>query len=143
VLLPVIGLSRRADVAEVIGAGLVAKAAGVGHRRIATWLDRPAGTVRGWLRRFAARAEAVRAAFTALVVDVDAGTPPPDPAASLFADAVAAVLTATTAVIGRWPGLRLVVSPWLVAVAVSRGGLLAPAGLVELTNTNRLWAGLW
>jgi hypothetical protein len=143
VLLPVVGLSRRADVAEVIGVGLVAKAAGVGHRRIAMLLGRPAATVRGWLRRFAGRAEHIRAAFTALAVDVDAGTPPPDPAASVFADAVAAVLAAATAVMRRWPGLRLVVSPWQVVAAVSHGGLIAPAGGAELTNTNRLWAGLW
>lgn len=143
VLLPVIALSRRADVAEVIGAGLIAKAAGVGHRRIAVLLSRPAATVRGWLRRFAGRAESVRVAFTALAVDVDASTPPPVAASGMFADAVAAVLAATVAVIRRWPALRLTVSPWLLAAAVSHGGLLAPADLVELTNTSRLWAGLW
>ena len=63
VLLSVIGLSRRADVVEVIGASLVAKAAGWGHRQIAVLVGRPAATVRGWLRRFAGRAEVVRAAF--------------------------------------------------------------------------------
>lgn len=41
VLLPVIGLSRRADVVEVIGAALVAKAAGWGHRLIAVLVGRP------------------------------------------------------------------------------------------------------
>jgi hypothetical protein len=146
VLLPLIGLSRRADVAEVIGAGLVAKAAGWGHRRIAALVGRSAATVRGWLRRFGERAESVRAAFTALVVDVDAGTPPAAAPGSVFADAVAAVLAATVAVMRRWPGLRLTVSPWQLAAAVSHGGFLSPgigAGAVELTNTNRLWAGLW
>jgi hypothetical protein len=143
VLLPVIALLRRADVVEVIGAGLVAKAAGVGHRRIALLVGRPAATVRGWLRRFAGRAESVRAGFTALAVAVDAGTPPPTAALTVFGDAVAAVLAATAAVIRRWPGLRLAVSPWFVAAAVSGGRLLASADLVELTNTSRLWAGLW
>jgi hypothetical protein len=143
VLLPVIGLSRRADVVEVIGAALVAKAAGWGHRLIAVLVGRPASTVRGWLRRFAGRGESVRAAFTALAVDVDAGTAPPVAAQSVFGDAVAAVLAATAAVLSRWPGLRFTVSPWLLAAAVSHGGLLAPAGGVELINTNRLWAGLW
>jgi hypothetical protein len=142
-LLPVIGLSRRADVAEVIGAGLIAKAAGMGHRRIAVLLSRPAATVRGWLRCFAGRAESVRAAFVALAVEVDAGTPPPVAARSVFGDAVAAVLAATVAVMRRWPMLRLAVSPWLLAAAVSHGGLLAPVSVVELTNTSRLWAGLW
>jgi hypothetical protein len=143
VLLPVVALSRRADVADVIGAGLVAKAAGAGHRRIAVLLGRPAATVRGWLRRFASRAEASRAAFTALAVDVDAGTPPPAPAGTTFADSVAAVLAATAAVVRRWPVLALTVSPWQLAAAVTHGGLLAPAGAVELTNTSRLWAGIW
>jgi hypothetical protein len=143
VLLPVIGLSRRADVVEVIGASLVAKAAGWGHRQIAVLVGRPAATVRGWLRRFAQRAESLRAGFTALAVDVDSGTAPPLAAGTVFADAVAAVLAATVAVLGRWPGLRLTVSPWLLASAVSHGGLLAPVHTVELINTSRLWAGLW
>ncbi|MDQ3764351.1 MAG: DUF6431 domain-containing protein [Actinomycetota bacterium] len=58
VLLPVLVLVRRADVVAVIGRALVAKAAGVGHRRIAAELGRSAETVRGWLRRFAGRVEA-------------------------------------------------------------------------------------
>jgi hypothetical protein len=64
VLLPVVVLARRADVAAVIGSALAAKAAGVGHRRIAAGLGRPVETVRGWLRRFAGRLESVRAVFT-------------------------------------------------------------------------------
>ena len=51
VLLPAWCLPRRGDAAEVIGAALVAKAAGHGHRAIAAQLGRPAATVRGWLRR--------------------------------------------------------------------------------------------
>ena len=51
VLLPVFALLRRADVAEVIGAALAAKAAGRGVRPIAAATGRAAGTVRGWLRR--------------------------------------------------------------------------------------------
>jgi hypothetical protein len=42
--------ARRAATAEVVGAALVAKAAGRGHRSIAADLHRPAGTVRRWLR---------------------------------------------------------------------------------------------
>ena len=64
VLLPVLLLLRRADTAAVIGAALEAKAAGGGHRRVAERLGRPAGTVRGWLRRFGARVEQVRVVFT-------------------------------------------------------------------------------
>jgi hypothetical protein len=51
VLLPAACQPRLADATEVVGAALAAKAAGLGHRRIATQLGRPASTVRRWLRR--------------------------------------------------------------------------------------------
>src|SRR6266540_5179223 len=107
VLLPVGALVRRADAAVVIGAALVAKAAGWGHRRIAVWLDRPASTVRGWLRRFAARAGPLRAAFTTLLCELDPDPPVPEPAGSQVADAVEAIIAAAGAV-GRRRGLVLV-----------------------------------
>lgn len=50
VLLPGWVLPRRADATEVIGAALLAKAAGRGWRRIAAELGRPPSTVRRWLR---------------------------------------------------------------------------------------------
>jgi len=62
VLLAVVALERRADLADVIGDALVAKASGVGARSIAAGLGRPVETVRGWLRRFDGRAEVDRAA---------------------------------------------------------------------------------
>jgi hypothetical protein len=49
-LLPAWCLPRRADATEVVGAALVAHAAGQGHRSIAAALDRPVSTVRRWLR---------------------------------------------------------------------------------------------
>jgi hypothetical protein len=65
VLLPVTALLRRADSAAVIVSALAAKAQrGLGFRRITADLGRPGETVRGWLRRFAERAEAVRSTFT-------------------------------------------------------------------------------
>ena len=95
--------------------------------------------MRGWLRRFAGRAEALRRAFTELTVSVQADVPPIEPAGSGFADAVAAVGAAVAAIGRRWPGL-LVVSAWEIACAVTNGQLLAGSGLAELTNTSRLWA---
>jgi hypothetical protein len=110
----------------VIGAALAAKAVGVGCRAIAATLGRPVDTVRGWLRRFAARAEAVRVVFTVLLVDTGPDPLVPAETGGRFADAVAAIVGAAVAVAARWPLLGAV-SPWLAASAVTRGGLLAPS----------------
>jgi hypothetical protein len=59
VLLPAWCVPRRADDMETIGAALLHAALGLGYRGIAAMLDRPASTVRGWLRT--ARANAGRA----------------------------------------------------------------------------------
>jgi hypothetical protein len=74
VLLPVVVLLRRADLAVVIAAALAAKAAGAGYRPIAAALGRPVETVRGWLGRFGGRLEPVRALFTVWLRVLD---PPP------------------------------------------------------------------
>ena len=125
VLLPVFALLRRADLVEVIGAALSAKAAGAGARTIAAGLGRPVETVRGWLRRFAGRAEALRAWFTVLLVDTGIDPVPPAAGRTAFADAVAAVLGAVVAARSRWPRVGAV-SPWWWACAASAGRLLAP-----------------
>lgn len=129
VLLPVVVLLRRADLAAVIGAALAAKAAGVGHRRIALALGRPAETVRGWLRRFAGRLEAVRGVFTVWLRALDPDPMMPDSGGDGWADAVTAISLATAAAARRFV---LEVSPWQVAAAVSSGRLLAPG-----------WPALW
>jgi hypothetical protein len=139
VLLPVSCLARRADVVAVIGAALGQAAAGWGHRRIAERLGRPAGTVRGWLRRFAARAGPLRSAFTALLCDLDPDPVVPEPAGSPVADAVAAIVAAAAAVARRWARPVVAVSAWEVAAAVSSGRLLGSGTLIELINTSCLW----
>ncbi|MFI6743526.1 DUF6431 domain-containing protein [Nonomuraea sp. NPDC050451] len=102
-LLPVGVLARRADTAEEIGAAVEAAAGGQGHRRIARELGRPPETVRGWLRRFGARAERVRAAFTTLLVALaDDPDGLPAPAGSPLADALAALVAVAAAVTGRF-----------------------------------------
>jgi len=138
VLLPVGALVRRADAAVVVGAALVAKAVGWGHRRIAERLGRPAATVRGWLRRFAARAGWLRAAFTALLCELDADPPVPEPQGSALGDAVAAIVAAMGAVTGRW-SLLVGLSPWELACAVTGGRLLGPGSRVEVGNTSCPW----
>ena len=125
VLLPVFALLRRVDLVEVIGAALVAKAAGVGARAAAAACGRPVDTVRGWLRRFGSRAGAVRVFFTGLLVETGADPVPPAAAESVFADAVAAVAGAVVAVVSRWPQAGAV-TPWRLACAASGGRLLAP-----------------
>ena len=138
VLLPAWCLVRRADAGEVIGLGLEAKAAGDGHRKIAERLGRPASTVRGWLRAFAARAEQVRGVFTALAASLVTDPPLPAPAGAPLADAVAAVAAAAAAA-ARFPGVGAV-ARWQLAAAVTCGLLLAPSWLARVANTSWLWA---
>jgi len=125
VLLPAWCLSRRADAGAVIGAALEAAAAGDGHRKIAAGLVRPASTVRGWLRRFAARAEAVRAFFTVLLVRTSPDPVMPAAACGPVAAAVSAIAGAAAAVAQRWPRVGMV-PVWAAASAASGGLLLAP-----------------
>lgn len=127
VLLPDELLVRRRDEVEVIGAALVAHAAGEGHRRIAERLVVPVATVRGWLRRFGARAPAIAAFFTQWALVLAPGSDPPGPAGSAVGDAVEAVGVATRAAVRRFgPG-----PVWGRAARLTGGGLLA--------NTSCLW----
>jgi hypothetical protein len=138
VLLPVTCLARRADAAEVIGVALEAKAAGAGHRTIASVLGRPASTVRGWLRAFSVRAEVVRQAFTALAAGLITDPPLPGPAGSALGDAVAAVAAAAGAA-ARFLGVG-VVARWQLAAAVTSGMLLSPSRAAGLINASWPWA---
>jgi hypothetical protein len=125
VLLPVTALLRRADTPAVIVSALAAKATHrVGFRRIAAELSRPVETVRGWLRRFAERAEAVRSVFTVWLRAVDADPVMPDAAGGVFTDAVVAIGALAGAITRRFslPEVSLVET----AVAVWGGRLLAP-----------------
>ena len=108
----------------MVAAALMAKAAGAGHRRVATAASLPPSTVRGWLRRFAVTAEAVRVWFTVVAHDLDPMLAPIVPTGSVFADAVEAI-----AVAARAASLRLgLVAPWSFASTASRGRLLSNTG---------------
>lgn len=132
VLLPEVWLWRRADAVSVIGDALEAKAAGAGHRSIATRLGRPVCTVRGWLRRFAVRAESVRAGFTRLLLVLDPVAEPVVPRGSVLADAVEAVGRAAAAVVLRVSP----VAPWEFAARATGGRLLAPTASPAVSNTS-------
>lgn len=122
VLLPEVWLLRRADAVAVIGAALEGKAAGAGHRPIAAVLGRPASTVRGWLRRFAVRAEHARAQFTRLLLALDAQAPALTPRGSAVADALEAIGRAAAAAVVRLSPLP----PWEFVARATGGRLLAP-----------------
>ena len=91
VLVPMSLLVRRADSVAVIGRALLVSAGGLGHRKIAGLLSRPVSTVRGWLRRFGARAESLRVLFTALLHAMDACVASVAVTGSVFADALEAL----------------------------------------------------
>lgn len=120
VLLPAFCVPRRRDGAEVIGAALRAKAQGVGHRTIAARLDRPPGTVRGWLRAFARRTQSLSGCGVSWTVTLGDGLSTPRPSGSGFVDAVEALACAERAWVLRF-GRRH--PPWELLVALS-GGLL-------------------
>ena len=135
VLLPAWCLARRADAGAVTGTALEAAAAGAGHRTIAAGLGRPASTVRGWLRRFAARAEQVRVFFTVLLARTSPDPVMPAGAAGPVAAAVPAVAGAAAAVAQRWPAVGAV-PVWTAASAASGGLLLAPGWPPAGRNTS-------
>jgi hypothetical protein len=127
VLLPDVCLLRRRDAVEMIGDALLA-AAGMGYRRIAEQLGRPAETVRDWLARFRARAVLVAAhfwwwarAFDGAVLPVSAGGP------SLLeaVEAIGVCTRAASLVLGRR-------APWSWVSALTGGGLLS-------INTSSPW----
>jgi transposase-like protein len=113
-------LVRRRDGAEVIGSALVAKSRGDGHRRIARALGRPASTVRGWLRRFASRADDIREHFTRWAHVVDPTHDDRAVGGSAFSDAVSAVGVLGMVAVRRF-GPRPV---WSMASFVTGGALL-------------------
>jgi Domain of unknown function (DUF6431) len=120
VLLPDVALLRRRDEVAVIGAAIEAKVAGAGHRPIAGRLRVHADTVRGWLRRFAERADWVRAHFTRWAVALDPELGAVLPTGGGVADALEAIAVAARAWVLRFgPG-----DPWRIASSLSGGVLL-------------------
>jgi len=117
----------------------VLAAAGWGHRRIAARLGRPAGTVRGWVRRMRERAQVLRLGFTELLVAVDPDPVVPDPDGGALAEAVAVLVAAALATVRRWGTAVSGLSVWELAAAVTSGGLLTPTGPAVSINTSCPW----
>ncbi len=128
VLVPEDMLLRRRDAVEVVGVALTAKAGGKGHRRIAADLGRPPSTVRGWLRRFAVMAGALREHFTRWAYALDPVHDRLSLGGSGLFDAVEAVGVFAIVAVRRF-GPR---PAWSLACVVTGGGLLC--------NTSSLWA---
>jgi hypothetical protein len=128
VLLPVTLLLRRAYAAEQIWAALIARAEGLGHRRIAEVIRVPAATVRGWLRRVTGRLEVIWNWFLGIAVTAGVDVVIPDGAGCPWRDVLAAVQAATTVIRFRFGAVGLVgaVTPEQVVVVASGGRLLAP-----------------
>lgn len=123
-------LLRWQDEVTVIGAAIEAKVAGEGHRPIAGRLGVHADTVRGWLRRFAQRADRIRAHFTRWAIALDSEIGAVLPAGSTVADAVEAIAVAVHPWVLRFgPG-----DPWRVASVLS--------GEVLLGNTSSRFPAL-
>lgn len=127
VLLPDGLLVRRRDEVAVIGSALLAHAGGEGHRPIAGRLGVPTATVRGWLRRFRARAVEIAGFFSRWALVLNPGSDPPGPSGTAVGDAVEAVGVATRSAVLRF-GPRPV---WSMVSRLTGGGLLA--------NTSSLW----
>ena len=128
VLLPVTVLVRRAYAVAVIGAALLARAGGSGHRRIGTQLRVPAETVRGWLRVMGSRLETTRLHLLQVVHRAGVGRAVPEALGCPWRDVLAALGAATVAVTDRFGvfGVLGLVTAWQVAVACSAGRLLSP-----------------
>lgn len=121
VLLPDVTLVRRLDEAAVIGAAFLEHAGGAGQRKVAGLLGRARETVRGWLRRFAERAEALRVHFSAWAFALTARLHELTPQASPLVAALEAIGLATRAA-STLLGPR---SVWSWASAMTGGSLLA------------------
>jgi hypothetical protein len=114
---------------------IIKVASGGGWRHVADEIGVPGSTVRGWLRRIGARAQAVRVFFTRAGVGTGIDVVMPGPAGSPVGDVLAAVGLLVAAVRQRF-GADAVgpagsggigeVAAWQVASAASGGRLLAP-----------------
>jgi hypothetical protein len=125
VLLPASVLLRRADAVAVIGAALLAKASGCGHRRAAARVGRPASTVRGWMRRIGQVAGRVLAVLAAAAAELGTEFVAPAPTTEPTGAVVELLGVLARAAARRLGGSC---EPWRLAAVICGGRLLAPTG---------------
>ena len=124
-LLPGFLLGRRLDAVDVIGCALGMACEGRGYRPIAAALGRAVSTVRGWLRRLRARADALRGWFVGLAVEMaepPARAPPEASPLGLLVRAIADAFLAARLRLG--PG-AVTGGVWAFSSAATSGGLLS------------------
>lgn len=91
---------------------------------MAELVDRPATTVRGWLRRARANSDLVRADATVAALQLDSSLDwRPKPTGSALGDMVDAVGSAVAAYVRRFGPVG---DPWVMVVQLTRGSVLAP-----------------
>jgi hypothetical protein len=137
VLLPDTVLRRRQYSVEVVGAGLLAAAGGWPWTKVAAELGVPYQTVRGWLRRFAGRAELVRAWLSGLLLRLVDDPRVPAGQAVPVADALVVLAALREQLPVRWPVVAALTA-WQLVARLSRCALLAPRWPPETINTSAL-----
>jgi hypothetical protein len=122
VLLPVLALLRRLDLAAVIVEALAARhVEGRTRAELTRSMGAPWDTVRGWLRRFERKAGEIQAEFAALAHRWDADLGPIEPRATTALDALEAMGLAAAAAVRRFGPTPL----WALVAGASGGQLLA------------------
>lgn len=114
---------HRLDTVETVGQALLAACDGLGYRAVAAVVDRPATTVRDWLRRARANAETVRANALRAFHRFEANPGRINHQGSAFRDMVFVYGAATAARVRR-AGPHP--APWRLAAYLTRAALLAP-----------------
>ncbi len=119
------GFPRRADTAATVTTALLSAAGGLGHRRVAEVVDRPATTVRGWLRRARANSDlvAIDATAFALRLDPNLDLRCSKPTGSALGDMLEAVGLALRAWVTRFGPVE---DEWPRVVQLTAGAVLAP-----------------
>lgn len=127
IVMPAALQPRHADTTAVIGTALVHKANGMGYRRIAASMDRPATTVRRWLRRLSpAHLNRIHqdGARRLLLLDPDSFT------ALRYDGNMLRHALSVLAAAAYWDRQRcgILDPPWTLIGIYTRGRLLAPPG---------------